>query len=153
MFYTELCNIEKSDLIAIAAFLVSLLAALYTRRAWIEANRANELTLLKHRKEILDAFIALKSHMIQNGNTALLSEVSKFYYPSRDACIYFEPNLAKLITDYQSACFIVADLSRLTGLMECEKIKIKDNLEKSEELASKIEKSIYSVISHVSGNS
>ena len=65
MFCPELSNIDSSDLIAVAAVLVSGLAALYAKWAWREANRANELTLLGHRKAIYDAFFALKATLIQ----------------------------------------------------------------------------------------
>lgn len=150
MFCPELSNIDSSDLIAVAAVLVSGLAALYAKWAWREANRANELTLLGHRKAIYDAFFALKAHMTQYDQSAQINEVSKFFYPSRDASLYFAPKLAELISDYYAACFRVANLARARPLSEEELIDIQTNLEKSAKLAPEIEKSIYCVISRVS---
>lgn len=142
----ETINIELSDLFAMAAVLVSGLAALYARWAWKEAHRANELTLLEHRKAIYDAFYALKMHMTQCGQFASKDEVSKFYYPSCDAAIYFDEKLSKRISGYYSACLKVADMSGLQNRTEDEKSTMNENLNRSREWEPKIEKSISKII-------
>lgn len=142
----ESITLEFFDLIAIVGALISGLAALYARWAWNEAKRANELSLLEHRKAIFDAFFHIKRHMTQKGQFASLDEVSRFYYPSRDASIYFEEGLAENISNYYSACFKVADLARVQHKEVGEREEIEKGLKLSRELEPKIEKAITKVL-------
>lgn len=99
--------------------LVSGLAAIYARWAWRQAVRENEISLFAYRKEVYDAFFELKMHMQQKAEFAELSEVSKFYYPSRNAHLYLPKELASWISCYYEACFWVADIRRSNnGLVE-----------------------------------
>ncbi|MEM9103932.1 MAG: hypothetical protein AAGB12_16610 [Pseudomonadota bacterium] len=52
-FFTSL---KTSDFIALIAFFVSLLAALYSRRAAIEAQRANNILIHNKQIEIYEKF-------------------------------------------------------------------------------------------------
>ncbi|WP_139204144.1 hypothetical protein [Azotobacter beijerinckii] len=142
----KLIDLELSDLIAMAAALISGLSALYARWAWNEARRANELTLLGHRKAIFDAFFHLKMHMAQKGRFASLDEVSKFYYPSRDASIYYGGSIAEKISNYYSACHKVADLARVQPLEDCEIQEVSECLRKSRDLEPEIEKAIAKIL-------
>ena len=58
-------SLSTSDIIAILAFLVAGLSALYARWSSIEAKKANQISLLSGRKEIYIAFFNLKMHMQQ----------------------------------------------------------------------------------------
>ncbi|MFZ7319741.1 hypothetical protein [Comamonas jiangduensis] len=108
-------ELGASDVIALLAFLVAGLSALYARWSWLEARRANRISLLGHRMEIYNAFFDLKMHMAQMAEFAELSEVSKFYYPSRSAKIYLPSGLANDIGKYFDACFSIADIRRKYG--------------------------------------
>ena len=140
-------NMDLSDIIAILAALVAGLSALYARWAWREARRANEISLSGHKKEIYDAFFELKMHMQQKAEFAELSEVSKFYYPSRNAQLYFSKSLAEKISKYYEACFWVADIHRRKGGHDGESMeKCKPHLDTEKELAPEIDKAISELI-------
>lgn len=140
-------SMELSDIIAIVAALVAGLSALYARWAWAEAKRANEISLSGHKKEIYDAFFELKMHMQQKADFAELSEVSKFYYPSRNAQLYFSKSLAEKISKYYEACFWVADIHRRKGDHDGESMeKCKPHLDTEQELAPEIDKAISELI-------
>lgn len=136
-----------SDVIALLALLLAGLSALYARWSWSEAKKANQISLLGHKKEIYDAFFELKMHMTQKAEFAELGEVSKFYYQSKNAKIYLSSTLAQDIEKYFDACFWVADIHRKYGGIskessaECEK-----HMETEKELAPKIEKEILKVL-------
>ncbi len=70
--------------------------------------------------EIYKAFIDLKVYMAQYSEYAELSEVSKFYYPSRNAKIYLPSGLAKEIEKYYDACFSIADIHKKYGRVSIE---------------------------------
>lgn len=111
-------TLSTSDVIAILAALVAGLSALYARWAAKEAKRANELALLSHRKIIYDAFYELKMHMEQRGLRPEMEQVSRFYYPSRDAAFYVKESLSNEITNYYELCFKVADLAKTGNALE-----------------------------------
>lgn len=67
-----------SDLLAVAAILVSILSAVYARYSVSESKRANSIALLAERKQIFKDFYSLKSHMVAFGNSAKMKEVVKF---------------------------------------------------------------------------
>ncbi|WP_368165615.1 hypothetical protein [Aeromonas sp. R9-1] len=94
------------------ALLIALLSALYARWAVKEAKRANHISLHQYRKDIYDAFRHLTMHMTQHADQAVLSEVNKFYHPSRNAKFYFDSELAKEIERYFDLCFNIADKSK-----------------------------------------
>lgn len=112
---------------AFIALLVSILSAIYTRRSWKEAKKANSITFYPHQKEIYDAFKAINAHMVQYGVSAKLEEVSKFYNSSENAHLYFDGHLAGLIKEFQNACFIVADKARCNPMSERDKISRDEN--------------------------
>lgn len=143
-------NMELSDIVAILAILVAGLSALYARLAWREAKRANEISLSWHRNEIYDAFIELKMHMQKNAEFAEMHEVSKFYYPSRNARLYFPGNLAKKISQYYEACFWIASIHRRTGGHSVESIeKCKTHHDAERALAPQIDEAISELIRRV----
>jgi len=115
MAYISEIKLNTSDVIALLALLVAGLSSLYARWSWREAKKANQISLLGHKKEIYDAFFELKMHMTQKAELAEQGEVSKFYYPSRNAKIYLPSNLAKDIETYFDACFWIADIHRKYG--------------------------------------
>lgn len=136
-------NIELSGMVAILAVLVAALSALYARWAWGEAKRANEISLSGHRKEIYDAFFELKMHMQNKAEFAEISEVSKFYYPSRNAQLYLPKNLAEKISKYYEACFWLADTRRRNdGHTEESMGKCEPHLDAENKLGPEIEKAL-----------
>jgi len=138
---------ELTDIIALVAALVAGLSALYARWAWAEAKRTNEISLSGHKKEIYDAFFELKMHMQKQAEFAELSEVSKFYYPSRNAQLYFSKSLAEKISKYYEACFWVADIHRLKGGVDVDSMeKCKPHLDTEQKLAPEIDKAISKLI-------
>ncbi|MFM5879900.1 hypothetical protein ACET7V_10725 [Aeromonas sanarellii] len=92
--------------------LIALLSALYARWTWTEAKNANRISLHQYRKDIYDAFLQLRMHMTQYADQAVLSEVTKFYYPSINAKFYFNSELAREIECYYDLCFKLADKNR-----------------------------------------
>jgi hypothetical protein len=108
-------ELGTSDVIALLALLVAMLSALYACWSSYEAKKANQISLLGHKKEIYDAFFKLRRHMVQKAEFAELGEVSKFYYPSKNAKIYLPSDLAKDIEEYFDACFWIADIHRKHG--------------------------------------
>lgn len=140
-------QLGASDIIALLALVLAGLSALYARWSWSEAKRANQISLLGHRREIYDAFFELKMHMTQKAEFAELEEVSKFYYQSRNARIYLPSALAKDIEKYFDACFWVADIHRNYGGISKERhAEGKKHLQVGYELAPKIEKEILKVL-------
>lgn len=94
------------------ALLIALLSALYARWAATEAKKANRISLHQYRKDIYDAFVHLRMHMTQYADQAAISEVNKFYHPSRNAQFYFDRELAREIEQYFDLCFGIADTSK-----------------------------------------
>lgn len=134
---------DTSNVIAILALIVAALSALYTYWSSKEAKRANAISLLGHRKEIYDAFFELKMYMTQKAKFAEFGEVSKFYYPSRNANIYFPSELAEDINKYYEACFCLADIHRKNGGLTKEGAnEAEPHLKREKELAPKIEKTV-----------
>ncbi|MEW7867526.1 hypothetical protein [Aeromonas diversa] len=138
---------DTSDVIALLAFLVAGLSALYARWSWAQAKRANEISLLGHKKEIYDAFFELRMHMMQKAEFADLGEVSKFYYPSRNASIYLPSELAESIEKYYEACFWLAEINRKNGGLKKEgSIEAEPHIKTERELAPKIEKDVLKLL-------
>lgn len=149
----DLITLSSSDVIAIVAALIAALSALYARWASIEAKRANEISLLGHRKAIFDAFFELKMHMEQRGTRPEMEHVSKFYYPSRDAAVYFEKELSEKVSSYYSKCFKVADLARLgNALYPNETEEIKNLYESAASMSVELEETMSSVIKKCAAN-
>lgn len=140
-------KLDTSDVIALLALLVAGLSALYARWSWHEAKKANQISLLGHKKEIYDAFFELKMHMTQKAEFAELGEVSKFYYPSKNAKIYLPSDLAKDIEKYFEACFWISDTHRKYGGISKESsAECKQHIAAEKELAPKIEKEIIKLL-------
>lgn len=138
---------DTSDVIALLAFLVAGLSALYARWSWTQAKRANEINLLGHKKEIYDAFFELKMHMMQKAKFAELGEVSKFYYPSRNASIFLPSELAENIKQYYEACFWLAEINRKNGGLTREGgIEAEPHIKTERELAPKIENAVLKLL-------
>ncbi len=108
-------KLTMTDVIAIISMLVSGLSALYAGWSWNESRKANEISLLGHRKEIYNAFFELKMHMVSKRMYAEASEVSKFYYQKRNAQIYLPVALALKIGKYFDACFEIAEIHKKFG--------------------------------------
>jgi hypothetical protein len=140
-------NLSASDIIAIFALLVAGLAALYARWSSIEAKKANQISLISGRKEIYIAFIDLKMHMLQNQQSAQLAEVSKFYYHTITACLFFQSSLAKDIQDYYDACFWIADIYRSDGRITLQNSREDQEkyLKAEKDLSSKIDRKILKI--------
>ncbi len=134
-------KLDTSDVIALLALLVAGLSALYARWSWSEAKKANQISLLGHKKEIYDAFFELKMHMARKAEFASLDEVYKFYYPSKNAKIYLPSDLAKDIEKYFDACFQISDIHRKNdGISEASSAECKEHLATEKDLGPKIEK-------------
>lgn len=148
----SMCQIDLgiSEVIALLALLVAGLSALYARWSWRESTRANEISLLAHKKEIYDAFFELKMHMTQKAEVAELAEVSKFFYPSRNASLYL-PELSDKIKQFYEACFWVANIHHQTDGANQESMeKCKPHLAIVDELSSDLDASITSLMRRAS---
>lgn len=143
-------KLTTSDIVAIVAFLIAGLSALYTRWSWYEAKKANHISLLGHKKEIYDAFYDLKMYMNLKHEFAEQSEVSKFYYHSKSANIYLPFSLAADINKYFDACFWIANNYTRYGSLtsECHK-ENKQHLETEKELGPKIEQKLIKMLQEV----
>ena len=133
-------TLNTSDVIAVLALLLAGLSALYARWSWYEAKKANQISLFGHKKEIYDAFYELKTYMMRNAEFAEQGEVSKFYYPSRNAKIYLPFNLAKDIEEYFDACFWITKINQKYGGMSEESIaESKQYIDVEKDLMAKID--------------
>lgn len=140
-------NLSTSDLISIAAALVAALSALYARWSWHEAKRANKISFLQHQKEIWDAFFELKMHMTQKAMCAESQEVSKFYYHSRNAKIYFPVDLSEKIEKYYEACFWISHFhSTIGGMTTDGLLKSEPHIKTEKDLAPKVEAEILEIL-------
>lgn len=140
-------NLGRSDAIAFLSFLVAGLSALYTRWSWKETKKANQITLIKEKKEIYDAFFELKMHMSQNAQFAELSEVSKFYYQQKNAKLFLPEKLSSDIEKYFEACFQVAIIHKRNGGASSEShLEYEQHLSTEERLSGKIENELIKII-------
>ena len=137
----------NSDIIAFLSFLTSVLSALYARWCWYEARKVNLISLHKYKKEIYDAFFNLKMHMNQKSPFADITEVSKFYYPSINAKVYFPKSLADNIEKYYEACFWISKSNKQGEKSNLKKYEeIKNYIELEMNLSEKIEKELFNEI-------
>jgi uncharacterized protein (TIGR03382 family) len=140
-------ELSTSDVMALLAMLVAGLSALYARRSWREARRANQISLLGQKKEIYYAFFALKMHMIQRSELAEMKEVSKFHYPAMNANIYLPSKLAKSVDTYFDACFRIADIhQQFNGMTTKSREECKPHIATERSLAPKIEKELIKLL-------
>ncbi|MHA2879627.1 hypothetical protein ACXZ7R_24975 [Vibrio campbellii] len=139
---------DISDATAVFSLVVAALSAVYARWAWSEAKKANEISLHTHQKEIYDAFFELKMHMTQKWDSAEVSSVSKFYYPSKNAVFYFDKVLADEISKYFTVCFRIADRNRRKTVSK-ERLELIDNADDADKLAQSIEKQLIKVVTVV----
>ncbi|PPC76967.1 hypothetical protein C4K68_12695 [Pokkaliibacter plantistimulans] len=139
-----------TDIIALLALLVAGLSALYARWSWSEAKKANNISLLGHKKEIYDAFYELKMHMTQKAKSAELGEVSKFYYHQKNAKIYLPSKLAEDIEKYYDACFRICDIHRRDGGLTTESgADFEPHIANEKRLAPIIEKALVRLLQEV----
>ncbi|MEA2117716.1 hypothetical protein [Halovibrio sp. HP20-50] len=139
-----------TDTIALLALLAVGLSAFYAHWSWRESKKANNISLLGHKKEIYDAFYELKMHMTQNAQFAELGEVSKFYYHQKNAKIYLPSDLAEDIEKYYDACFWISDIHRRDGgLTEENAADFKPHIYNEKQLAPKIEKALVRLLHEV----
>ena len=102
-----------SDLIAILSFLGAVLAAVYARRASLEAKRANDLAAHSNKIEIYKAFRALHFSVLEKGTGIEHADVGRFYHPSQEAEFYFSsPETAEKVMAYFKLCFQLAETKR-----------------------------------------
>ncbi|KQO40964.1 hypothetical protein N5C54_25985 [Pseudomonas chengduensis] len=143
-------KMETSDVLALLALLVAGLSALYARWSWREAKKANNISLLTHKKEIYDAFYELKMHMTSRAQFAELGEVSKFYYQHKNAKIHLPSELAGDIEKYYDACFWIAEIHRRDGGLTKENgTDFKPHMANEKDLAPKIEKALLRLLQEV----
>jgi hypothetical protein len=147
-----LLALDSSGLIALLAALFSALAALYARWAAVQAERANELALLAHRKAIYDAFYELRMHMQERRFRPDIAQVSKFYYPSKDAAFYVKESLSNEISEYYDLCFKVADLARVENLNPNESDEVKASFSQAQDLAKKIDGNLKALVKKYAAN-
>jgi len=143
-------NLNTSDLIAILAILISCLSARYANLSLRENKKANKISLLAHIKEIYDAFFDLKMHMLGKSEFAELGDVSKFYYPSRNAHLYLPKSTASDISKYYEACFWIAGIHRRNkGITEEGMNKIDTHLEVEQKLSKSIDEELTHLIQSI----
>ena len=102
---------DTSDILALVALLVACLSALYARRAWREAHRANDINAHDRKLEVYRAFDALRFAMLQKACSVTHEETGKFHFPSRDSEFYFDPDIHGKLRKYWEICFELAELN------------------------------------------
>ena len=70
---------QITDLVATAAFLTSILAALYARSAWVEARRANNISFHNNRIEIFRALCTLRNAVQVKGKRGTFIQLGVFF--------------------------------------------------------------------------
>jgi hypothetical protein len=143
-------SLSISEIIAILSLPVAVLSAVYARWSSMEAKKANQIGLLIGRKEIYIAFLNLKMHMKQCQCSAELAEVSKFYYLSINACMYFPASLAQDITDYYDACFGIAETYQREGIIKSQSREdLENHFRREKELSSTINEKILKIFQNM----
>ncbi len=140
-------KLGASDVIAFLALVVAVLSALFAYWSWHEARRANQISLLGHKKEIYEAFFKLKMHMIQKAQLAEPGEVCKFYHSSKNAQIYLPSDLAKNMEKYFDACLEIANIhEKYGGISKASSDECKQHIDAEKVLAPKIESEIIKLL-------
>lgn len=147
-----LCNLNTSDMTALLSAIAAAFSAWYACQTWSEAKRSNEINLSTPKKTIFDAFFSLRMHMLEQQKNASLEVVSKFYYPSRDAVIYYPKDMAKKISEYYQACLAVADLACVGSHSAEEKKTINAQISLANSLGAEIETEMQKAMPSLSRN-
>ena len=127
-----------SDVIAFLSFLGAGLAALYARWAWVEARRANELSVHSNRMDIYRALHNLRFAVQANGVTIESKHVFPFYHPSREARFYFSKvETSQKLSEYFDVCFELAECSRKLSRPNLPDTDIKKIYDKQDELSGR----------------
>ncbi|WP_332860815.1 hypothetical protein [Janthinobacterium svalbardensis] len=116
------CALVVSIVSAVFSLIVAIASATFAFYSWRATKKANDINLHANQKTVHDAFFELKMHMQQSGEFAKLSEVSKFYYPARNAKFYFPKKLAEELEKYFDVCFSVADAARVERSQDSQEI-------------------------------
>ncbi|MBO7924571.1 hypothetical protein C7Y69_16300 [Alteromonas sp. KS69] len=136
-----------SDLLAVAAILVSILSAVYARYSVSESKRANSIALLAERKQIFKDFYSLKSHMVAFGNSAKMKEVVKFNTSMQGAKLLLPQSLADELDTYFKICFDMARVyEKSKGFISEIEEEAFDLAEKEIEFGNRLEKRFSSYI-------
>lgn len=147
MAYIFAYEIKASDVIALASLIVAIFSARYTYSTLSATKNANEISLLERRTEIYEAFRALKMHMLQSSIFADKQEISKFYYYSENAKIYFSADLAEDMRKYFNACFQLAEIHiKYGGTNKESSIENKSYIDIEKSLAPKIDMQIFDIL-------
>jgi len=123
---------------AIFSISVSILSAVFAFYTWRETKRANALNSHADQKAVHDAFFELKMHMQLNGVFAKKEDVAKFYYPARNAKLYFSKKIAADLEKYFDICLSVADAATVERSKETQD-KVAQWMEQERHLSRTIE--------------
>lgn len=105
---------ELATGISSLALVIAFAAAVYTRRSWVESQRANDIALHEKQLSIYKSFNSLKFSMLQKAGSITHEETGRFYTPSRDSEFYFKLDTHNRIIKYFDVCFDLAELNRHT---------------------------------------
>ena len=106
-------HVSSTDLLAVLSLLIAGLAALYARRAWSEAHRANDIALHSGRIDIHRALGDLRYVMQTRGLRVETQEVTRFLRLARESKFYFsEPKTSERLKEYFDVCFALGEYTR-----------------------------------------
>lgn len=100
-----------TELLALAAFGVSALSAIYARRAILEARKANRLSVHGHRLEIYREFDSVRFAIMREGLRIKHTDIAGLYRPSRESAFYFPTAVSSKLVEYYDTCFELAELN------------------------------------------
>lgn len=108
---TEPFLVESQYLISLGAMAVSILAAIYSRRAITEAKRANKINLHPHQKELYGAFKDMQRKIEACIATGSEVNPAEFFPHAKTAPLYISKELAHSLMDYSQVCFQLVQLN------------------------------------------
>lgn len=129
-----------AKLLALAAFGVSVLSAIYARRAIDEARKANRLSVHDHRLEIFREFDTVRFAMMREGLGIKHTDIAGLYRPSRESAFYFPEAVSEWLIEYYDTCFELAELNSKLQFRTHQSLKEKGELRQKQDAMSQTER-------------
>jgi hypothetical protein len=129
-----------SELLALAAFGVSVLSAIYARRAIDEAKKANRLSVHDHRLEIYREFETVRFAVRSKGLGIKHIDIAGLYRPSQESAFYFPEAISAKLVEYVDTCFALAELNRKLQFRAELSDEEKNNLRRKQDALSEKER-------------
>jgi hypothetical protein len=93
-----------ANVIAGLAFVVSILAAVFSWKSALQAKLANRISVHTYQKELLEKFLGVYTVLSERGSKTPHSVVSLFSTHAKVARLYVSANLAKDIEIFYGSC-------------------------------------------------